>query len=133
MKYKMEKMHQSLYENSKRKFENSVMELFTWKDFMKCIRNKKIAKVSFCGKKSCEQIIVKKSGEENKASKKNDNDMGGSAKSLCILEDKDMNIGENSNNQDIKMKECFMCREKAVGIMTWEDLLRVYVFLKIRI
>lgn len=54
-------MHEDLYNNSKRSFEESLCTCKTWDEFLKCIHNGKIAYSPWCSGIECEDKIIERS------------------------------------------------------------------------
>jgi prolyl-tRNA synthetase len=56
----LEDIQKSLFSKAKKFLNSSVVEAKNWNDFVKQIKNKKLAKASFCGSDSCEDDIKEK-------------------------------------------------------------------------
>ncbi len=58
----MKRMHNELYERSKKLLDESIMEAGNWEEFMKAINSKMIAFAPWCGSEECEDWLKDKSG-----------------------------------------------------------------------
>jgi len=57
IKQALENIQKNLFTKAKEFLGKSIVEINSWKDFLKAIKAKKIVKVFFCGEKECEDLI----------------------------------------------------------------------------
>lgn len=84
----LDEMHKNLYDKAQKHLKKSIVNAKDWGDVVKAIRERKIAKMSFCGERECEDFIKEKTG---------------GATSRCIPFDE--KVEENS--------KCLHCRKDA--------------------
>ena len=58
----LDEIQKEMFEKAKDRFENSIVEVKTFKEFEKAIDNKKLIKMNWCGETSCEEEIKSKTG-----------------------------------------------------------------------
>ena len=58
----LEDMHKALYEKAEKMLKKSIVVAKDWGGVVKTIRNKKIAKMPFCGEDECEDWVKEKTG-----------------------------------------------------------------------
>ena len=56
----LDKMHNDLYENSKKFLESNIKEVKNFKEFSDAIKDKKIVKINWCDRTECEEQIKEK-------------------------------------------------------------------------
>jgi len=106
----LEEMHEKMYEESKKKTEESMVEGNDWKEFLEIIENKKIAKMHHCNERECEVKVGERSskeGNENRERIGEEDELMGKAKSLCIPSQE----GFDEN------KKCFCCGKESNKII----------------
>ncbi len=58
----LEKIQLNLYNKALKELNSKIVEVKTWKDFQKVIKEKKIAKIAWCNETKCEDEIKEKTG-----------------------------------------------------------------------
>lgn len=101
----LEDIQQSLFKKAKEVKDKHTVTVTEWKDFVPALDKKNICLVPWCQKTECEEKIKEKSKAES--SQNQDSSLSGSAKSLCMPFDKEMQkpIQEGT--------KCFHCGDKA--------------------
>lgn len=56
----LNEMQKNLYDSALEKLNSKIVQVKTWKEFEKAIKNKQVAKIKWCGETSCEETIKEK-------------------------------------------------------------------------
>lgn len=102
--------HEIMFNNAKSKLHNNIVIADSWKEFIVQLNNLKIVKTPWCNESECEEKVKERSGIESKMSKNEDQNMSGSAKTLCMPLVQEP-IKENA--------VCFHCEKKAKKWVLW--------------
>jgi prolyl-tRNA synthetase len=57
-----EKMHKEMYEKAAKMLEDNIVEVKSWEEFVKVIKERKIVKTVWCAETACEENIKEKTG-----------------------------------------------------------------------
>ena len=58
----LDEIQKEIFSKAKKFLEMNIVKVKNWKDFLNVIKNKKIAKISWCERRECEDLIKEKSG-----------------------------------------------------------------------